>query len=406
MLILIDTEVSGNEIMKSLKQNTNGASPLVMVLLAVILIGALVIAVSMWGEAPEPGVIAPGVAQESGTITLSFTYPNGTSVGTTSTASVYMTSPDVYDTYADAYEDIDEDGGLVSPYDATDVDGAKVGTPSTGTVDFALVARKYDATNPTAFPGTDFGVVVLDSGTAASTTFSPLVGKIKATIHKNLDEDIVDQIIEGLDGYLGSTVELTPKGTISIYDSQSGGYGKVTYTIDTPANATPTAANNTLDMDFETSVRLSTDRSGLWDVGIYIEERDSTVSTGLITLDDVEVYINGNEISGVSLTKTADLESGSAAKKNAPTENATGTSTMWYVEGGEFDIERTNSNNLDEVVVKLVDYDVDFSATGAVGECRVTFHFVPFNTHKDADVMTASTFQLVIGEEEGTVGYE
>ena len=385
--------------MKQIRKDTNAVSGLVMVLLGVILIGALVMAVSMWGEAPEPGVIAPGVAQESGTITLSFTYPNGTSVGTTSTASVYLTSPDVYDTYADAYEDIDEDGGLVSPYDPTEVDGAKVGTPSTGTVDFALVARKYDATNPTAFPGTDFGVVVLDSGTAASTTFSPLVGKIKATIHKNLDEDIVDQIIEGLDGYLGSTVELTPKGTVSIYDSQSGGYGKANYTIDPATNASLT------DQDFEVSVRLSTDRTGLLDVGVYVEELDSYAGTALLTLDDVEVYINGDEMSGVSLTKTADLESGSAEKKNTPSASATGTSTMWYVEGGEFDIERTNSNNLDEIVIKLVDYDYDLS-TGAGGsdECRVKFHFVPFNTHKDSDIMTASTFSLIV-DEDGTAGY-
>ena len=404
MLKLIDTKVSGNEIMKQIRKDTNAASPLVMVLLGVILIGALVMAVSMWGEAPEPGVIAPGVAQESGTITLSFTYPNGSSAGTPTTASVYMTSADVYDTYADAYEDIDTDGGLVSPYDATDVDGAKVGTPSSGTVDFALVARKYDATNPTAFPGTDFGVVVLDSGTSASTTFAPLVGKIKTTIHKNLDEDIVDQVIEGLEGYLGSTIELTPKGTLSVYDSQSGSYGKTIYTIDTAQNATSTAANSTLDSDFEMTVRLSTDRTALYDVGVYVEELDSYVGTALITLDDVEVYINGVEQTGVSLTKTADLDSGSAEKKNAPSASSTGTSTMWYIEGGEFDIERTNSNNLDEIVIKLIDYDVDLSAVTTTDECRVKFHMVPFNIHEDSDIMTASTFFLEVGEDE-TTGY-
>ena len=109
-------------------------------------------------------------------------------------------------------------------------------------------------------------------------------------------------------------------------------------------------------------------------------------------------------MSGVSLTKTADLDSGSAEKKNAPSASATGTSTMWYIEGGEFDIERTNSNNLDEIVVKLIAYDVDISAATTTDECRVKFHFVPFNTHEDSDVMTASTFFLEVGETE-TTGY-
>ena len=77
---------------------------------------------------------------------------------------------------------------------------------------------------------------------------------------------------------------------------------------------------------------------------------------------------------------------------------------MWYIEDGEFEIGRINSNNLDEIVVKLIDYDIDVSAAGTSDEARVQFHFVPFNAHKDSDVMTASTFFLIL-DEDGTTGY-
>ena len=103
------------------------------------------------------------------------------------------------------------------------------------------------------------------------------------------------------------------------------------------------------------------------------------------------------------MTKTADLDSGSAEKKNAPSEAGTGTSTMWYIEGGEFNIDRTNENNLIDVSVKLVDYEYDASAAGS-GEARIRFHFVPFNLHKDSDIVTATTFYLKL-DEDATAGY-
>lgn len=383
--------------MKSLKKDKMGKAPIVPILAVALIVLALIVAVSMFGGEPAPATVTPGVAVESGDVTLSFTNLNGSSVGTLANMTVYLTSAGVYNTYADAYDAIDTDGGLVSPYDASKVSSAKSGTPdSSGQVTFSIVGTKYDSTDPVAYPGTDFGLVALSSTGTNLLSYNPLVGKLKVTSHLNLDETAITKVIEGLDGYLGSTIEVAPKGVISFYDSQSGSYARTGYYIDTADNA------STTDSDFEVAVRLNpgSDKTVLQDVGIYVEELDSTRGTGLLTLDDVELYINGVKQTGVSLTKTADLDSGSAAKKNAPTANTTGTSTMWYVEGGEFDISRTNTNNLDEVIVKLVDYDVDLSATTNTSndQACVRFIFVPFNAHKDSDLMTAVAFILTIGE--------
>ena len=385
--------------MKNLFKETKGAIAPVTLLLGVIAIVVIAAAVMMYSGTTTPGTVGPTVGAETGDITLSFTNMNGTSVGTMAGMTIYLTSAGVYEDYPDAYDAIDDEGGLVSPYDSSKVASAKSSTPTDGAVTFSVVGTKYDSTAPATYPGTDFGVVVLDSGTLGVSSYCPLAGTIKTTIHKNMDEDIVDQVIEGIDEYLGATIELEPRGNISVYDSLGASYDQSTYTRDTATNASET------EKEFEIAVRLGSDKSKLYDVGTYVEELDDVQnSSAALTLNDVEVYVNGNKMSGVSLTKVADLESGSPEKKNAPSANTTGTSTMWYVEGGEFDIQRINANNLDEVVIKMIDYDVAFTGYGS-DQADIKFHFVPFNAHEDSDLMTTSTFLFQIGDEETTTGF-
>ena len=385
--------------MKNIFKNNKAVIAPVTLLLGLLVVGVAIVGLLMYTGTTAPGTVTgPAVGAESGDITLSLANLNGTSVGTVSTLTVHLTSPGVYEDYAAAYEALDE-GDIMSPYGEGDP-SVTSSTPTDGDVTFALVGTKYDSTDSTTYPGTDFGVVILDSAAVAGTNYCPEVGMIKTTIHKTVEEALIDQVIEGVDGYLGSNIRLSPMGAISIFDSASSEYGKVSYTIDQTANGSQT------ELDSEVTVRLgaTSDKTALYDVGIYVEELDSYAGTAVLTLNDVEVYVNGAKQSGVSLTKVADLESGSAEKKNAPSACGTGTSTMWYVEGGLFDISRSSPSNLDEIVVKLIDYDIDVSASGTSDEARVKYHFMPFNTHEDSDTMTASTFFFIL-DEDGTTGF-
>ena len=370
--------------MKKLMKDTLGVAPLVIVGIVALLLIVVYMFAGQVAVVPTAEVVSP-VGLQSGDITLSLTNKVGTSVGTDATITVYLTSPDVYSDVYDGWAAIDEEGGLVSPYDASKEAGAKTATPTTGDVTFSITATKYDVSDPENYPGTDFGVFIKDAGVLVGDYASEL-GKIKVNSRLNLDETTITTIVEGLDGYFGSDIELAPMGNISYYDPQAGNDNQATYVINPAANASIT------DADFDLTVRLNSDNSELRDVGVYIDEVDSFAGTALLTLDDVEVWVNNAKLSGTSLTKVADLESGSAAKKNAPTASATGTSTMWYVENGEFDITRTNANNLDVVTIKIVDYDYDLSAAGTSDQCKIIVHCVANNGHKDSDMATDDFF--------------
>lgn len=383
---------------KKFKSNMFGAITIPMVVLGII---ALVVIAILAGyispgpiTTPEPASIVAGA--KSGDITLTLTNLTGTGLGTDSTVTVYLTSPGVYATVYDGWAAIDEEGGLVSPYDPNKMAAAKTGTPSSNEVTFSIVGKKYDATNPSTYPGTDFGLFIKDAGTTPG-DYNAEIGKIKVNARDNLDETTIVTVEEGLDGYMGSDISLSPIGNISFYDPQSGSYDRGSYVLDTAANASVT------DQDFTLEVRLNSDNTAARDVGIYVEELDSVQGTATLTLDDVEVWVNGKKLSGVSLTKVADLDSGSAEKKNAPSANTSGTSTMWYVEGGEFTISRTNVNNLDAVLIKMVDFDYDVSAANTYDKCDIKFHLVKNNGHKDSD-STGETFTYTI-DEDGTTGY-
>ena len=123
-----------------------------------------------------------------------------------------------------------------------------------------------------------------------------------------------------------------------------------------------------------------------------------------LTLDDVEIRVNGVKIAGTTMTEVNDLASSNPLRKNAPTETGVSANTTQYVvENGQFDLTRINEDNLDSVVITLVDYDADMEADGTDDTARFIVTLVASNGHKDSD-MAGDDFIFNI-DESGTEGY-
>ena len=380
-------------------KDTNGITTTMAVLGLLVL---AVIAVALMGIAPTEEVpdeeVAPTIAgQETGAFELTLVDSNGSTLGTDTTLKVYLTSPDVYATVFEAYDTIDRQGRLVDPYDASIAAGSKRSTPTAGVVSFTVTSKMYTAGSDVD-TGTDFGIVVIDDGVLIG-DYNTEVGKIKINARLNDELTVIATVVEGVAGYFGSEVEVAQRGNISFYDSLSGDDNQASYELDTETN------ESIEDQDFEINVRLNGDDTELRYITTYIEVDDDLTETADLTLDDVEIALNGVKITGTSLSEVSDLASSDPLRKNAPSlVGATADSTLYVVEDGQFDLSRINADNYDRAVITLTDYDADMSAgVGGTDECRFIVTLVASNGHKDSE-MAGDDFYITI-DENGTSGY-
>ena len=362
-----------------------------------LLLVAVVVGIAAMGLAPVEDEVpdeveAPIIAgQETGPFTLSLANLAGTSVGTDANITVYLTSPDVYEDVYDAYDTIDRQGRLVDPYDPDINAGSKRSTPTDGDVSFTVTSKMYTAGDDVE-TGSDFGIVIIDSGVLVG-DYNPEVGKVKINARLNDELTVIATVVEGIAGFMGSEIELAPRGNISFYDTLSGDDNMATYTLDTGDN------ESIEDEDFDLNVRLNGDDTELRDITTYVEVADDVTNTSDLTLDDVEIKVNGVKIVGSSLSEVSDLSSADPLRKNAPSLiNTAATSTLYVVEGGNFDLTRINSDNLDTVVITLVDYDADMSGTSTDDECQFVITLVANNGHKDSE-MAGDDFIILIDED-------
>jgi len=381
-------------------EDTRGAISSTMILLGLLVL--VVVGIAYMGLAPteEDGVDddAPTAiaGQETGSFDLTLVDLNGSTLGTDSTVSVYLTSPDVYADVYEAYDAIDRQGRLVDPYDATVAAGSKRSTPTLGVVSFTVTSKQYTAGDDVD-TGSDFGVFIMDAGVLIG-DYNPEIGKVKVNARLNDELTVISTVVEGISGYFGSEVEVARRGNISFYDSLSGDDNQASYELDTSDN------ESIEDQDFEINVRLNGDDTELRYITTYIEVDDDITTTADLTLDDVEITVNGVKIVGTSLSEVSDLASSDPLRKNAPSVvGATADSTLYVVEDGQFDLSRINSDNYDRAVITLVDYDADMSAAGTGDECRFIVTLVANNGHKDSD-MAGDDFYITI-DENGTSGY-
>ena len=366
-----------------------------------LLLVAVVVGIAAMGLAPVEDEVpdeeeAPTIAgQETGAFTLSLANLAGTSVGTDANITVYLTSPDVYEDVYDAYDTIDRQGRLVDPYDPDINAGSKRSTPTDGDVSFTVTSKMYTAGDDVE-TGSDFGIVIIDSGVLVG-DYNPEVGKVKINARLNDELTVIATVVEGIAGFMGSEIELAPRGNISFYDTLSGDDNMASYELDTSANETIE------DQDFDLNVRLNGDDTELRDINTYIEVRDDLTGTADLTLDDVEIKVDGVKIVGTTLSEVSDLSSADPLRKNAPAVSSSTLSTLYVVEGGEFDLTRINSDNYAAVVITLVDYDADMDAAGTTDEGKFVVTLVASNGHKDSD-MAGDDFIFGI-DEDGTSGY-
>ena len=283
-------------------KDTNGITTTMAVLGLLVL---AVIAVALMGIAPTEEVpdeeVAPTIAgQETGAFEITLVDSNGSTLGTDTTLKVYLTSPDVYATVFEAYDTIDRQGRLVDPYDASIAAGSKRSTPTAGVVSFTVTSKMYTAGSDVD-TGTDFGIVVIDDGVLIG-DYNTEVGKIKINARLNDELTVIATVVEGVAGYFGSEVEVAQRGNISFYDSLSGDDNQASYELDTETN------ESIEDQDFEINVRLNGDDTELRYITTYIEVDDDLTETADLTLDDVEIALNGVKITGTSLSEVSDLK--------------------------------------------------------------------------------------------------
>ena len=370
----------------------SGTMAILLLLVAVVVaIAAMGLAPTDVDEVPDDDEAPTIAGQETGAFTLSLANLAGTSVGTDATIKVYLTSPDVYETVYDAYDTIDTQGRLVDPYDAEINAGSKRSTPTDGDVSFTVTSKKYTAGDAVE-TGSDFGIVIIDDGVLIG-DYNPEVGKVKINARLNNELTVIATVVEGVSGFMGSEVELAPRGNISFYDTLSGDDNMASYTLDTSAN------ESIEDQEFDVNVRLNGDDTELRDITVYVEVADDVASTADLTLDDVEIKFNGVKIVGTTLSEVSDLSSADPLRKNAPAViNTAATSTLYVVEGGNFDLTRINEDNLDSVIITLVDYDADMSAATTNDEGQFIISLVASNGHKDSD-MAMDNFIFKIDED-------
>ena len=366
-----------------------------------LLLVAVVVGIAAMGLAPVEDEVpdeveAPIIAgQETGPFTLSLANLAGTSVGTDANITVYLTSPDVYEDVYDAYDTIDRQGRLVDPYDPDINAGSKRSTPTDGDVSFTVTSKMYTAGDDVE-TGSDFGIVIIDSGVLVG-DYNPEVGKVKINARLNDELTVIATVVEGIAGFMGSEIELAPRGNISFYDTLSGDDNMASYELDTSDNETIE------DQDFDLNVRLNGDDTELRDISVYVEVRDDLTDTADLNLDDVEIKVDGVKIDGTTLSEVSDLASNDPLRKNAPAVSSSTLSTLYVVEGGQFDLTRINSDNYVAVVITLVDYDADMDAATTTDEGKFVITLVASNGHKDSE-MAGDDFIFGI-DENGTSGY-
>lgn len=381
-------------------EDTKGAISTTMIVLGILVLAVVAIALMGIGPAdvtPDDEDVPTAIAgQETGAFEITLVDANGSTLGTDTTLKVYLTSPDVYTTVFEAYDAIDKQGRLVDPYDASIAAGSKRSTPTDGDVSFTVTSKKYTAGSDVD-TGTDFGIVVIDDGVLIG-DYNTETGKVKINARLNDELTVISTVVEGISGYFGSELEVAQRGNISFYDALSGDDNQASYELDTSAN------ESIEDEDFEINVRLNGDDTELRYISTYIEVDDDLTGTADLTLDDVEISLNGVKITGTSLTEVSDLASSDPLRKNAPSVvGASADSTLYVVEGGQFDLTRINSDNYDRAIITLTDYDADMSAAGTTDECRFIVTLVASNGHKDSD-MAGDDFYITI-DESGTSGY-
>lgn len=373
-----------------LRNSERGEISTMTIVLLVLAAAVIVLAFSGldFKDEPEPVEDAPLIAgQETGPVTLTFADLAGTSIGTDADVDVYLTSPEVYLTVYEVYDEIDSRGKLVDPYDPLVVASSKKSTPTDGAVTFSVTSKMYVAGDDVN-TGSDFGIAIIDNGVAVG-DYNPEVGKIKVNARLNDQLTVVATPVEGLPGYFAAEIELATRGNISFFDSLSGADNKTAYSLDTADNETIE------DQDFDLNIRLNSDDTEVRDISVYVEVADDTTDTADLELDEVTITVGGVELTGTSLTEVSDLASDDPLRKNAPAAAASGT--VYVVSGAMFDLSRINSDNYVKAVVTLVDYDADMSAVTTDDAGQFIVSLVGNNGHKNSD-MAASTFTITVDE--------
>ena len=375
-------------------EDTRGITTTMVILglLVLAVVGIAIMGLAPSDEVPDEEAPVAVAGQETGAFDLTLSNLEGTLITSDTDLKVYLTSPDVYLDAYDAYDTIDRQGRLVDPYDADIAAGSKRSTPdASGVVSFTVTAKTYTAGDEVE-TGSDFGIVIIDDGVAIG-DYNPEVGKVKINARLNDELTVIATVVEGVSGFMGSEIELAPRGNISFYDTLSGDDNMAIYTLDTSAN------ESIEDQEFDVNVRLNGDDTELRDITVYVEVADDVASTADLTLDDVEIKVNGVKIVGTSLSEVSDLSSADPLRKNAPAViNTAATSTLYVVEGGNFDLTRINEDNLDSVIITLVDYDADMSAATTDDEGQFVITLVASNGHKDSD-MAGDDFIFKIDED-------
>ena len=388
------------KIFKDTKGELTGTM-IMLVILAIAVIGLAIVGFGPGdvedGDVDDDAPDAIAGEQETGSFSLTLSNLAGTAIASDTNVSVYLTSPDVYDTYVEAYDILDTQGRLVDPYDPNIAAGSKSDTPdASGIVSFTVTSKRYEAGSEIN-TGTDFGIVIIDAGVAIG-DFNPEVGKVKINARLNDELTVVASVVEGVSGYFGNEVSLAPRGNISFYNTLSKADNMASYLLDTDAN------EDVEDEDFDCGARLNGDDTELRDITVYVEMEDDLTGQADLTLDDVEIRVNGVKIAGTTLTEVGDMASSNPLRKNAPSETGvTANTTQYVVENGQFDLTRINEDNLDEVTITLVDYDADMEATGTDDSARFIITLVASNGHKDSN-MAGDDFIFNI-DENGTEGY-
>lgn len=384
-IVVNPNRIGGNE-MKLLK-DTSGKVSSTMIILAVLAVA--VIGLAIMGMAPSEEIIepdVPGVAaqQETSTFTLSFADLGGAPVNDTEGIIVYLTYPDQYADVSAVYTEFDDEGDLVGPYDATDVSGAKQSTISTaGEVTYSVTAGMYES-DSTVNTGTDFGIAILDetASTMVAGDFNPEVGKVKINARLNNELTVIMTVVENLPGYFGSEIELAEIGVVQFFND-------VTDVTVTGFNMEVANETNFDNEDFTMTARLSADDVEMRDVAVYVEIVEGDMA---LELDDVEVSVNGDKISGTSLTEVADLESNDPLKDNAPSAVASGT--RYAVEGVSVDMTRANENNMIELEIVLSEYSTSDIIIGETNG-QMIVSLVGLSDHEDT-AMQLLNFDFVI----------
>ena len=312
----------------------------------------------------------------------------GSAIASDTSVSVYLIPPDQYASIYEARQDLSEEGGLVSPYNADEF--ASSDTPDANG-EVQLTARALSEENG----GTDYGIYVHDSTTETSSpgqtaptaNFGDLLSKVKLEGHyDSAGAQVVSSLITT--GYVGPDITLANVGNISVYDNQNGVYNRTIFARDYAANASVTEQS----VDFH--VRLNNNYARAFDIGMYVEELDSVAGTGTMDINEIILTLPDGTKKTVSLKKVSDYPSISPIQKNAPSANASGTSTMWFAswegENGEidegFDLQRISSTRYEEVVVSFTDLDFDFSAATTTDKADIKLHFSSWNGYKDSDM--------------------